>query len=177
MASIANLGHVGIHVRDVERAKAFYRDMLGLTVTDEDPERGMVFMSSCPEQEHHELLLLGGRNTPDDAIHLQQIAFRCDSLEDVIDFSQRFAKHGVQLDMVVSHGNAVGIYFFDPEHNRCEVYWQTGLPARQPYLESIDLTRTPDEIVRSIRESVAVHGKRGYMDDSLLAGQNVQVDA
>lgn len=177
MATIATLGHVGIHVRDLERAKGFYRDVLGLTVTDEDPERGMVFMSACPEQEHHELLLVGGRDTPNGTIHLQQIAFRCNSLEDLIEFSQRFADRGVPLDMVVSHGNAIGIYFFDPEQNRCEVYWQTGLPARQPYLEAIDLTQKPDDILRAVQQSVAAHGDRGYMDESLLGGQNLDVDA
>jgi catechol-2,3-dioxygenase len=36
--SIARLGHVGLHVQDLEKAKPFYRDILGLTVTDEDPE-------------------------------------------------------------------------------------------------------------------------------------------
>ena len=174
MGTITGLGHVGLHVRDLDRAKAFYRDVLGLTVTDEDPERGMVFMSARPDEEHHELLLLGGRDTPDGAIHLQQIAFRCDSLEDVIEFSQRFAEHDVPLDMVVSHGNAVGIYFFDPEQNRCEVYWQTGLPARQPYLESVDLTQRPEDILRSVRASVARNGAGGYVDDSLLAGQHIE---
>jgi catechol-2,3-dioxygenase len=43
--SIAKLGHVGLHVQDIEKEKAFYRDVLGLTVSDEDPELGMVFMS------------------------------------------------------------------------------------------------------------------------------------
>jgi catechol 2,3-dioxygenase-like lactoylglutathione lyase family enzyme len=40
--SIARLGHVGLHVRDLETQKAFYRDILGLTVSDEDPEMGLV---------------------------------------------------------------------------------------------------------------------------------------
>ena len=173
MASIAKLGHVGIHVRDLDRQKAFYRDVLGLQVTDEDPKLGMVFMSSCPEEEHHELLLVPGRDTPEDSIYLQQIAFRCESFDDLIGFLERFSEHGVQLDKVVSHGNAVGIYFYDPEHNRCEVYWPTGLAARQPYVEAIDLRQPPEEILRHIRESVAVHGHDGYVDESLLAGQNL----
>ena len=60
--SIARLGHIGIHVLDLEKQKAFYRDILGLAVSDEDPELGMVFMSSRPDDEHHELLLCRGRN-------------------------------------------------------------------------------------------------------------------
>ena len=50
--SIARLGHVGIHAFDIEKERAFYQDMLGLQVTDEEPKMGMVFMSSRPEEEH-----------------------------------------------------------------------------------------------------------------------------
>ena len=174
--SIARLGHVGIHARDVEKEKAFYRDVLGLRVTDEDPEVGMIFMSARPEEEHHEFLICGGRNVDDeDALLLQQVSFRCNSLEDVIGYYRRFRERGVPLDMVVSHGNAVGVYFRDPEGNRCEVYWATGLRARQPYLEKIDLDRPADEILRDIRESVAKHGETGMMDPSALEMQNLPV--
>ena len=36
-------------------------DVLGLQVTNEDPQMGMVFLSSRPREEDHELLLCGGR--------------------------------------------------------------------------------------------------------------------
>src|SRR5712692_112974 len=121
--SIARLGHVGIHVRDLEKQKAFYRDVLRLKVTDEDLKMGMVFMSARPEEEHHEFLLCGGRNVGADARMPQQVSFRCNSLDDLIGYHQRFRERGVKFDMIVSHGNAIGIYFYDPEGNRCEVYW------------------------------------------------------
>lgn len=171
--AISRLGHVGIHCHDLERTKAFYRDVVGLTVTDEDPDFGMVFLSSHPDDEHHELLLCGGRSSPGDALMLQQIAFRCDDLTDVIGYYRRFAEHGVKLDMVVTHGNAIGIYFYDPEGNRCEVYWQTGLPARQPFLEAVDLTQSPQEIMTRVRAFVDAHGATGHVDTSLLAAQNI----
>ena len=82
-------------------------------------------------------------------------------------------EHGVTFDIVVSHGNAVGVYFRDPEENRLEIYWATGLQARQPYLERVDLTEAPDEIMRKIRQSVAVHGATGIVDRSALAEQNI----
>ena len=34
--SVARLGHVGLHCQDLEKQKAFYRDIIGLTITDED---------------------------------------------------------------------------------------------------------------------------------------------
>jgi len=176
--SIARLGHVGIHCTDLQAQKRFYKDVLGLQVTDEDPNLGMVFMSARPEEEHHEFLLCGGRNVSDrDALLLQQVSFRCNDLEDVIGFYNRLKENGVQFDMVVSHGNAVGVYFRDPEGNRLEVYCATGLEARQPYLEKVDLSRPPEEIMRDIEASVREHGRDGVVDRSALEDQNIHAPA
>jgi catechol-2,3-dioxygenase len=171
--SIARLGHVGIHCKDLARQKAFYRDVLGLQVTNEDRDMGMVFLSARPEEEDHELLLCSGREV-DDVRLLQQVSWRCNDLADVIGFHNRLEQHAVKFDMIVSHGNAVGMYFRDPEENRLEIYWATGLPARQPYLEKVDLSEPPDEIMRKIRESVAQHGATGIVDRSALAVQDIQ---
>ena len=170
--SIARLGHVGIHCKDLEKQKSFYRDVIGLQVTNEDPAMGMVFLSARPEEEDHELLLVGGREV-DDVLLLQQMSWRCNSLEDVIGYYERLNTFGVKYDMIVSHGNAVGMYFRDPEDNRLEIYWATGLKARQPYLEKVDLSEPPDEIMRKIQESVAVHGEEGVVDMSALADQDI----
>ncbi len=161
--AVARLGHVGLHVQDLERAKAFYRDIIGLTVTDEDPDRGMVFMSARPEEEHHELLLCRGRNVDSDAKVVQQISFRCNSFEDVLGFYRRFKQHGVKFDMILSHGNAVGVYVFDPDGNRIETYWNTGLKAKQPYGEMVDLESPPAELLRHIEEHVAKYGETGFV--------------
>ena len=37
MPKVTSLGHMGFHVRDMERSVAFYRDVLGLTVSDRSP--------------------------------------------------------------------------------------------------------------------------------------------
>ena len=170
---IAKLGHVGIHCNDLEATKTFYRDVLGLTVTDEDSEMGMVFLSSRPADEHHELVLVRGRDVPPGALMVQQISFRCNSLADVIEYYERFKAQNVVLDMVVTHGNAVGVYFYDPEGNRCEVYWPTGLVARQPFLDALDLTQPPGAILARIQELVEKYGATGYVDTSMLAAQNI----
>jgi catechol-2,3-dioxygenase len=166
---VARLGHVGLHVQDLDRAKDFYREVMGLTVTDEDSERGMVFMSSRPEEEHHELLLCRGRNVGEEAKVVQQISFRCNSLDDVLGFYRRFKQYGIKFDMVLSHGNAVGVYVFDPEGNRIETYWNTGLKAKQPYGEVLDLERPAAELLQHIREHVAQYGDSGFIDPSRLA--------
>jgi catechol-2,3-dioxygenase len=166
---VARLGHVGLHVQDLEKQKAFYRDIIGLTVTDEDSERGLVFMSSRPDEEHHELLLCRGRNVGEDARVVQQISFRCDSFEDVLEFYRRFKQSGVKFDVILSHGNAVGVYIFDPEGNRIETYWNTGLIAKQPYGEVIDLEQSPAQLLEHIKEHVERYGSTGFIDASRMA--------
>ena len=170
---ISRLGHVGIHVRDLEKSKRFYSELLGLTVTDVDPTLELVFLSARPEIEHHELLLCGGRDAPLEEKLVQQISFRCDTLEDVIEHYNRLTAADVEIDMVVSHGNAIGVYFYDPDHNRCEVYWNTGLLARQPYLEGVDLSRPVDEIISMVKESVRLYGEEGFVDTDFAARQSL----
>ena len=164
--AIAELGHVGIRCHDAERQLAFYTGVLGLTVTDHDEGLGVTFLSARPDTEHHELLLATGRDVAEEGRLIQQISFRCSSFEDVLGFYRRFKEHGVRLDMIVSHGNAVGVYFYDPEGNRCEVYWQTGLVARQPFVEHIDIETEPDELLAAVRASVERFGETGFTEHS-----------
>jgi catechol 2,3-dioxygenase-like lactoylglutathione lyase family enzyme len=175
MPTIERLAHVGIHVEDHDRAVAFYRDVLGLQVTDSEPELGMTFLSSRPDVEHHELLIAGGRTSPAGTLMLQQISWRCSSLDDIIGYHHRLIEHGVALDMEVNHGNAIGIYFYDPEGNRNEVYWPTGLKARQVYLEGVDLEAPVAEILDKVRASVAAHGDTGYIEPGFLEKQQIAV--
>jgi catechol-2,3-dioxygenase len=146
MAQVQGLGHVGLYVRDAEREMAFFRDVIGLQVTDRS-EAGATFMSARPAEEHHELLLVPNAEA---ATGPQQVSFYCGSLADLKEYRQRFLDHGVTFERIVSHGNAVGIYVFDPEGNRVEVYWHTGLAWPQPFGKQIDLTRPDDEIVAAL---------------------------
>lgn len=164
--AIVELGHVGIRCFDLDKQLDFYTRVLGLHVTDHDDELGVYFLSARPDVEHHEIVLAKGRNVREDGQLIQQISFRTDSLESVVSYFRRFQAEGTKLQMVVSHGNAVGVYFYDPEGNRCEVYWRTGLTARQPFVEHIDLNTDLDELLRRISESVARYGADGYSADS-----------
>lgn len=171
--SIAELGHVGLYTEHLDIQVEFYRDIVGLTVTDADHEIGMVFLSARPEKEHHELLLARGRTADADAKLIQQVSFRCHSLEALKSVYARLLNCKAPIDMVVSHGNAVGVYFRDPEGNRLEAYWQTGLQARQPFLQAIDLTKPVDKIWQEIESGVARYGTVGYVDESLIANQEL----
>jgi catechol-2,3-dioxygenase len=170
---IAELGHVGLFVNDLERSRKFYTDMLGLHVTDEDPNIGMVFLSSRPDHEHHELLIVAGRDVPPGHKWVQQVSFRCPTLEDVLEYYQRFVAEGVPIQMAITHGNAVGVYFEDPDGNTAEVYWATGIDAPQPFLEHLDFTQSPDELIKKVREVVAASGGASDTLKAELARQGV----
>ena len=148
MPTVTSLGHVGLYVRDIERSKAFYRDMLGLKISDENPKTGSTFMTAKSRlEEHHELLLVPGR---EDGKVVQQISFRCASLADVKEFYRKFLEHNVPIIRTVSHGNAVGVYFKDPDDNQVEVYWQTGVDWPQPFGKPVDLTASEEEIMANL---------------------------
>jgi catechol-2,3-dioxygenase len=163
---IVELGHIGIFTEDLDRAGAFYQDVLGLTVTDSVPG-SVLFLSSRPETEHHELVLQAGRATGPGTRLLHQISFRCESLEDIRSFHHSLRKANVTFDHEISHGNAVGIYFFDPDGNRIEVYWNTGLKARQPFGDVVDLEASADEIMAKVIERVDESGATGYVSPLL----------
>ena len=107
---------------------------------------------------------------------VQQVSFRCPSLADVIGYYKRFRQRSVSIDMVASHGNAIGVYFYDPEGNRCEVYCSTGLTARQPFLQSVDLDDDPETILKTVARSVEQYGTSGVLDASMSKGQGIDDD-
>lgn len=143
---ITGLGHTGLWVNDLERMRDFYTRVLGLTVTDEDGDAGIVFLSARPDEEHHEFVLQRGRTAPDGVKLTHQISWRVASVEDLRVFHHRFVEEGVQVQQEVTHGNAFGIYFFDPEGNRNEVYLRIERDVAQPFRKTLNLDQDPDEV-------------------------------
>ena len=154
MTEIVELGHVGIHVTDLPRMRAFYTTVLGLTVTDEDPGNGRVFLSSRPHFEHHELLLATGRNTPEDIVLVQQVSWRVGSIAGLQALHRRLVGAEAEIKYVITHGNALAVYFRDPENNHCEVYFHTGLDVPQPFRRGISLEGSAEELLAENRRIV-----------------------
>jgi catechol-2,3-dioxygenase len=152
MPKVSSLGHVGVYVRDIERSVAFYRDIIGLHVSDRSP-RGGVFMTAQERTvEHHELLLAPGRNDESNVNVLQQVSFRCATLKDVKDFYKTFVDNQVPINRVVSHGNTVSVYAQDPDGNSVEVYWPSGIDVPQPFGKPMDLTKSEVEIREQLNQ-------------------------
>ncbi|MER7930119.1 VOC family protein [Streptomyces sp. NPDC096057] len=161
MMAITGLGHTGFWVHDLDTMRDFYTRVLGLTVTDEDEERGIVFLSSRPEEEHHEFVLQRGRTAPQGTKLTHQVSWRVDSLETVIDFHHRFRAEGIEVQQEVTHGNAIGIYFFDPEGNRNEVYLRVDRDVRQPFRKTLNLDQEPAAILADA-EQLLIDGGPAY---------------
>lgn len=133
--------HMGLHVRDVERMRDFYTGLFGFVVTDqgETPRRRFVFLSRSPE-EHHQLVLAGGR--PDEVPFnvLNQISFKLDTLKTLRDLAGNLPGEGITDAEPVNHGNAWALYFSDPEGNRVECFVDTPWHCRQPCGVTFDLS-------------------------------------
>ena len=147
MPRIESLGHVGIYAEDLMKQRDFYTRVLGLTISDEDLEdRGMTFLTADKDREHHEFVLMKGRVTNDGDKVIQQISFIVPTLDDLKEFHARLLEENIKIDRIVSHGIAFGMYFFDPEGNRIELYVRTDFKVPQPLGTPIDITAPNDEL-------------------------------
>jgi catechol-2,3-dioxygenase len=169
MPKVDCVGHVGINTSNFDEMRTFYTKVIGLEVTDDDTEHGILFLSADPSDEHHHVVLA---KVPEGEMLrpvLQQVSFRCGTLEDVVGYFQRFIETGTKIQYAVTHGNAIGVYFFDPDGNRCEVYWKTGLQARQAFRISVDLTKSPEDLLDEVQSLVTLYGETGFVESDTAA--------
>lgn len=155
MPRVSRLGHTGVYVHDLDKMRDFYTRVLGLTVTDEDLDRGLVFFSSRPEEEHHEFVIMRGRTGPDDAKVVQQISWHVDSLDELLAFHHTLRDEGLTVEREITHGIAIAIYFFDPEGNRIEVYWSTDKDIPQPFGKAVNLDQSAEAVLAEAEALIA----------------------
>ncbi|HMN82082.1 MAG TPA: VOC family protein [Burkholderiaceae bacterium] len=142
------LSHCGIFVRDIERMSRFYREVFDLQETDRGPgitfSFVIAFLSSRSDQ-HHQLALASGRPA-DAASTVMQISFKVASIDDLREARRRALARGATAMRGLNHGNALSIYFMDPEENTVEVYLDTPWQVRQPHGDPLDIDRPDPEI-------------------------------
>lgn len=141
--------HMGFYVRDLERMARFYKEVLCFTETDRGDLGAvqLVFLSRNPA-EHHQVVLATGRPTDLSFSVINQISFRVPDLATL-----RLVRDRVVIDpdvtdlLCATHGNAVSIYFRDPEGNRIEVFMDSPWYCEQPLREPIDLDQSDEDIM------------------------------
>lgn len=155
-----SFSHVGFFVRDIERMADFYTRLLGFTVSDRgelDTPRGrmsFVFLTRDP-REHHQIVLASGR--PDELAFnaINQISFRMGDFAGLREMYRAVqAEKGVSEIAPVSHGNALSLYFRDPEGNRIELFVDTPWYVEQPLRIPMDMS-LPDAALWKWAEETA----------------------
>ena len=94
---------------------------------------------------HHQLVLASGR-VPGSPSSVMQMSFKVQSLTQLRQVRALALEHGASGLRAMNHGNALSIYFSDPERNTIEVYLDTPWYVPQPHGDPLDLDRPDDEI-------------------------------
>jgi len=104
------LQHVNIYVRNAERAKEWYEEMLGLHTYEYRPGWA-AFMSADTEQSHEVALMQLGDDAPlqqKGQVGLNHMAWRLESLDDLKDFYHRIKAKGWPIDYHIFSRDKVG---------------------------------------------------------------------
>ncbi len=119
-----DIGHVHLKVSDIDRALAFYRDVLGFEVTQRFGDDA-AFVSAGGY--HHHLGLntwesRGGEPPPPGTTGLYHVAIRYPDRATLGDALQRLVEAGVPISGATDHGVSEAIYLSDPDGNGIELY-------------------------------------------------------
>ena len=143
-----HMAHMGIACIDIDKMIAFYTQTFDLHLTD----RGiggtfkfpLAFMSASPTQ-HHQVALAQNR-APGTPSTVMQVSFKVETLDHLREARARALRLGATKLYGLNHGNAISIYFMDPEENQVEVYLDTPWFVSQPHGDPLDLDKTDAEI-------------------------------
>ena len=112
--------------------------MLGLEVTNSRPGK-MVFMSAGDDASHELALIPVGPNAPgpeQGRVGLYHFAWEMASFDDLRTLYREMKEKGVNIGGIGDHGISIGVYFFDPDGNEIEVFYET---PREQWPEDGDL--------------------------------------
>jgi len=147
-----SFSHMGMYVYDIALMEDFYSRVLGFMVTDRgeaDTPHGVVrfvFLSRDP-REHHQIVLATGRPESLAFNVINQISFRVPDMAALRYFHSALSGERVSEMAPVTHGNAISIYFRDPEGNRVELFCDTPWYCAQPCREPFDFRKSNEEIL------------------------------
>jgi catechol 2,3-dioxygenase len=118
------VGHVHLKVADLERALRFYRDVLGLEVTQKFGNSA-AFLSAGGY--HHHIALntwesLGGKPPALGTTGLYHLALLYPDRSTLADALRRLQAAGIPLEGAADHGVSEALYLRDPDGNGVELY-------------------------------------------------------
>jgi catechol 2,3-dioxygenase len=122
---VKELGHIVLYVRDLDRSRRFYRDVLGWPEVATMGQVGAMFSSG---RTHHELLLLEvGPDAqpvpPGRRVGLYHFGLKIGRTdEELREAIARLEEHGVPMVGTADHGVTHSVYIVDPDGNEIELY-------------------------------------------------------
>ena len=158
MAPALSFSHIGIYVRDLERMADFYSRVLGFAVSDRgelDTPHGkvsLVFLTRDP-RDHHQIVLASGRPDSLPFNPINQISFRVQDFAGLRELHRAIQREPVSEISPVSHGNALSVYFKDPEGNRIELFVDTPWYVAQPLRLPMDMSLSDEALWRWAEET------------------------
>jgi len=127
MVAVRRLNHAVLYVRDVDRAVAFYRDVLGMDEVAREAGGRMAFLRAAGSGNHHDLGLFAlgptAPSSPPGAVGLYHLAWELERIEDLVAVRRALADAGA-LTGQSDHGATKSVYGHDPDGNELEVMWQ-----------------------------------------------------
>ncbi len=122
---IKRVGHLVLKVKDLERSRRFFTEVLGFPQVGEN-DRGMLFFSTDVVDNHHMLAIRAaneGAPLPNpEQIGMEHVSFEVATFAELQEVYRKFKEHGVKLRHTLFHGVTKSIYFYDPDGNVLEVY-------------------------------------------------------
>lgn len=119
------IGHVHLKVADLDRAIAFYRDVLGFELT-QSYGRQAAFLSAGGYHHHIGLNTWesqGGSPPHRGATGLYHVAIVYPTRAELADALRRLQKAGIPIEGASDHGVSEALYLRDPDGNGVELYW------------------------------------------------------
>ena len=123
---VKQLAHVVLRVRDIERSKNWYQDIMGLKVMAEVPGR-MVFLSADESVSHELGLMQISPDSPgpdENRVGLYHTGWQLESKEELLNLKSRLEQRGVEVVGVGDHGISLGVYVKDPDGNELEFFYE-----------------------------------------------------
>ena len=123
--SQTRIGHVHLKVSDLERALAFYRDILGFEVMQRYGAQA-VFISAGGYHHHIGLNTWYSKNAPpapQNSCGLFHTAILYPTRKDLAVAYQRLLEANYPLTGSADHGVSEALYLNDPDMNGVELYW------------------------------------------------------
>ncbi|MHC9236251.1 VOC family protein [Pseudooceanicola sp. 502str34] len=121
----ARVGHVHLKVSDLDRAIAFYGDVLGFELQQRYGAKA-AFLSAGGYHHHIGLNTWhseGSEPAPEHYPGLFHSAFLYPTRRDLANVLKQLRAKGVALDGASDHGVSEALYLRDPDGNGVELYW------------------------------------------------------